>query len=83
MQFHARGARYRGRKISLRSQPKMGGTAQVWLFTGSYRIARADGKIAAWHDVADFLFHTPETATAYALVEARRAIDMRLGPIEA
>jgi len=58
----------------------MGGTAQIWLFTGSYRIAPVDEEIAAWHDIAGYLFHTPETAAAYALVIARRTIDTLLGP---
>ena len=80
MQLHVKGARYRGRSISFRSRPEKGGAAHLTLFTGSFRIAPVDGEPAVWHDIAGYLFHTPETAAAYALVKARRSIDTLLGP---
>jgi hypothetical protein len=75
MQVHAKVTTYKGRTIRLRSRQLIFSEAQSMAFTGRFLIAPVNGEPAKWQEVTDLVFHTPETATAHALVQARRSID--------
>ena len=48
------------------------------VFTAGYMLTSASGKQTEWRSFAALLFHTSDTAVAYALGEAHRFIDGQL-----
>ena len=48
------------------------------VFTAGYMLTSARGKQTDWRNFATLLFHTSDTAVAYALGEAYRFIDGQL-----
>jgi hypothetical protein len=78
MMSHDRKSQYRGSAVIVRWKESKSSPSPGKVFTAGYRLTSASGKQTDWRNFATLLFHTSDTAVAYALGEAHRFIDGQL-----
>lgn len=72
---HERHATYKGRKVVVWATEHVGVAKLPATFTSIYVIGDGRANRDNWQQVADPIFATGDTATAFGLVQAKLAID--------